>query len=98
MFILCREACISFKDLWKKKHADDLWVQEVAAMQSSLPPALSFSGSSGIILANDITSHEQNNKNNSSTDSIPSGDENAFLETSNKKEGMLLILFPFLLP
>ncbi|CAJ2648691.1 unnamed protein product [Trifolium pratense] len=85
-----REACINFKDLWKKKHADDLWVQEVAAMQSSLPPAFSFSGSSGIILANDIPSHEQNNKNNSSTDSIPSGDENAFLETSSKKEDVNL--------
>lgn len=83
-----REACINFKDLWKKKHADDLWVQEVAAMQSNLPPALSFSGSSGIILANDIAAHDQNNKNNSSTDSIPSGDENAFVE--NKKEDVNL--------
>jgi len=63
-------------------------------MQSNLPPALSFSGSSGIILANDIAAHDQN-KNNSSTDSIPSGDENAFVE--NKKEGILLFLFLFLL-
>lgn len=83
IFKICREACINFKELWKKKHADDLWVKEVAAMQSSLPPTLSFSGTSGIILANDIISHDQNNKNNSSTDSIPSGDENVFLETSN---------------
>lgn len=59
-------------------------------MQSNLPPGLSFSGSSGIILANDVTVHDQNNKNNSSTDSILSSDENAFLETSNKKEGILL--------
>ncbi|KHN08556.1 hypothetical protein glysoja_014321 [Glycine soja] len=72
-----REACINFKELWKKKHADDLWIKEVAAMQSSLPPALSLSGSSGIILANDITTH------NSSKDSIASGDENVSLETSN---------------
>ncbi|TKY71663.1 dentin sialophosphoprotein [Spatholobus suberectus] len=78
-----REACINFKELWKKKHADDLWIKEVAAMQSSLPPALSLSGTSGIILANDITNHDQNNKNNSSKDSIASGDENVFLETSN---------------
>nr|KYP62957.1 hypothetical protein KK1_017518 [Cajanus cajan] len=88
-----REACINFKELWNKKHADDLWIKEVAAMQSSLPPALSLSGSSGIILANDITTHDQNNKNNSSKDSIASGDENVSLETSNsatlnKKEGM----------
>lgn len=78
-----REACINFKELWNKKHADDLWIKEVAAMQSSLPPALSLSGSSGIILANDITTHDQNNKNNSSKDSIASGDENVSLETSN---------------
>ncbi|KAK7302743.1 hypothetical protein RJT34_13639 [Clitoria ternatea] len=75
-----RDACLNFKELWKKKHADDLWIKEVAAMQSSLPPALSLSGSSGIILANDITSHDQSN---SSKDSIPSGDENVSLETSN---------------
>lgn len=85
-----REACNNFKELWKKKHADDLWIQEVAAMQSNLPPGLSFSGSSGIILANDVAVHDQNNKNNSSTDSILSSDENAFLETSNKKEDVNL--------
>lgn len=95
VFNVCREACINFKELWKKKHADDLWIKEVAAMQSSLPPGLSFSGASGIILANDITTHDQNN---SSKDSIPSGDEN--VETSNsatlnKKEGILLFSFPF---
>jgi hypothetical protein len=33
---------------------------------------------------NDITIHDQNNKNNSSTDGIPSSDENAFVE--NKKD------------
>ncbi|KAK7327924.1 hypothetical protein VNO77_22017 [Canavalia gladiata] len=79
-----REACINFKELWKKKHADDLWIKEVAAMQSSLPSALSLSaGTSGIILANDITTHDQNTKSNSSKDSTPSSDENVFLETSN---------------
>jgi len=96
IFIVCREACINFKELWKKKHADDLWIKEVAAMQSSLPPALSLSGSSGIILANDITTH------NSSKDSIASGDENVSLETSNstlnRKEGILLPFLPFPLP
>ena len=63
---VCRKACIDFKKLWKKKHADDLRIQEVAAMQSSLPSTLSFSETSGILLANDITTHDQNNKNNSS--------------------------------
>nr|ABN07942.1 hypothetical protein MtrDRAFT_AC151524g41v2 [Medicago truncatula] len=36
---------------------------------------------------NDITVHDQNNKNNNSTDSIPSSDENAFVE--NKKDANL---------
>ncbi|ESW20197.1 hypothetical protein PHAVU_006G188700 [Phaseolus vulgaris] len=84
--IRLREACINFKELWKKKHADDLWIKEVAAMQSSLPPALSLSGSSGIILANDITANDQN--------SVASGDGNVLSETSNstsnKKEDVNL--------
>ncbi|MED6130685.1 hypothetical protein PIB30_002796 [Stylosanthes scabra] len=54
-----REACINFKDLWNKKHADDLWIKEVAAMQSCLPPAILFSETSGIVLANDTISHDQ---------------------------------------
>lgn len=87
IFNVCREACISFKELWKKKHADDLWIKEVAAMQSSLPPTLPLSGTSGIILANDITIQDQNNKNNSSKDSIASGDE-----------GILLLFLSFPLP
>lgn len=63
-------------------------------MQSCLPSALSFSGTSGIILANDIIAQDQNNKNNSSDDSIPAGDkQKVFMETSNsatlnKKEGI----------
>jgi len=93
IFNVCREACINFKELWKKKHADNLWIKEVAAMQSSLPPALSLSGSSGIILANDITANDQN--------SIASGDGNVLSETSNstsnKKEGNFLNYFFLLL-
>ncbi|KAK7246555.1 hypothetical protein RIF29_41424 [Crotalaria pallida] len=70
-----REACINFKELWKKKHADDLFVKEVAAMQSCLPSAISFSETSGIILANDMIAQDQNSKSNGSPDSISAGDE-----------------------
>ncbi|XP_047159783.1 COP1-interacting protein 7 [Vigna umbellata] len=81
--IRLREACINFKELWKKKHADDLWIKEVAAMQSSLPPALSLSGSSGIVLTNDITANDQN--------SIASGDGTETSNSSlNKKEDVNL--------
>ncbi|KAF1882402.1 hypothetical protein Lal_00039050 [Lupinus albus] len=81
-----REACINFKELWKKKHADDHWIKEVAAMQSCLPPTLSFSETSGIILANDMIAQDQNNKSNSSQDSIPTGAEqkDSNLPTSNQ--------------
>ncbi|XP_057761695.1 COP1-interacting protein 7 isoform X1 [Arachis stenosperma] len=74
-----REACINFKDLWSKKHADDLWIKEVAAMQSCLPPAILFSETSGIVLANDTI------ENNSTKDA-------GELETPNsgKKEDVNL--------
>lgn len=80
-----REACNGFKELWKKKHGDDLWIEEVAAMQSCLPPALSFSGSSGIILANEISTPDQNKIDNSK-DSLSSGDDISNSSASNRKE------------
>ena len=97
IFDVCREACINFKELWKKKHADDLWIKEVAAMQSCLPSAISFSGTSGIVLANDMIAHDQVNENNSSNDSTPA-EETSNSATSNKKEGNLLLVFHFPLP
>ncbi|KAK4271495.1 hypothetical protein QN277_020185 [Acacia crassicarpa] len=80
-----REACIGYKELWKKKHGDDLWIKEVAAMQSCLPPALSFSGSSGIILANEVPAPDQNKIDNSK-DSLSSSDNTSNSCASNKTE------------
>ncbi|KAI4299335.1 hypothetical protein L6164_032804 [Bauhinia variegata] len=78
-----REACINFKELWKKKRADDLWIKELAAAESCLPPALSFS-TSGIVLANEPSMLDQNNNANYSKDSISAGDlQNGSLQTSN---------------
>ncbi|XP_028788763.1 COP1-interacting protein 7 [Neltuma alba] len=80
-----REACIGFKELWKKKHGDDLWIKEVAAMQSCLPPALSFSGASGIILANEVPTPDQNKIDNSK-ESLSSSDDTSNSSASNRKE------------
>ncbi|KAI4296673.1 hypothetical protein L6164_036614 [Bauhinia variegata] len=81
-----REACINFKELWKKKRADDLWIKELAAAESCLPPALSFS-TSGIILANEPSVLDENNNTNYYKDTISAGDvQNGSMETSNIKQ------------
>lgn len=53
VIFLCREACINFRELCKKKHGDGLWMQELAAMQACPPSELAFMGTSGIMLTND---------------------------------------------
>ncbi|GMP74771.1 hypothetical protein CsSME_00032088 [Camellia sinensis var. sinensis] len=55
-----REACTEFKELYKKKHTDGLWMEELAAMEAYPPPDLSFLGTSGIILACENTVSCQN--------------------------------------
>ncbi|XWS12694.1 hypothetical protein CRYUN_Cryun37aG0112400 [Craigia yunnanensis] len=50
-----REACINFKELCKKKHADRLWMEELAAVEACLPSELPLLGTSGIVLANGIS-------------------------------------------
>lgn len=54
-------------------------------MQSCLPSTLSFSDSSGIILANEIPANDQNIKDGSSV-----GDETTNSSNSNRKEGTVL--------
>lgn len=49
----CREACVKYKDLWKKKHGDGLWMAELAAVKAIAPADMSLLGSSGIILTNE---------------------------------------------
>ncbi|KAL3851297.1 hypothetical protein ACJIZ3_013179 [Penstemon smallii] len=47
-----REACTDFKELYKKKHSDDQWMDELAAVQASdMASTLSYMGTSGILLA-----------------------------------------------
>lgn len=48
-----KEACINFKELWRKKHADRVWMEELAAMEACNPSELLFPGTSGIVLANE---------------------------------------------
>ncbi|VVA93899.1 unnamed protein product [Arabis nemorensis] len=48
-----REACVNYKELWKKKHGDGLWMAELAAVKAIAPVDMSLLGSSGIILTNE---------------------------------------------
>lgn len=57
---MCREACINFKELCKKKLGDGLWIEELAAMEAYSPAELSFSGTSGIVLTNETSVPNQN--------------------------------------
>ncbi|KAE8659717.1 hypothetical protein F3Y22_tig00116962pilonHSYRG00943 [Hibiscus syriacus] len=50
-----REACINFKELCKKKHADRLWMEELAAVEACSPSEPPSLGASGIVLANGIS-------------------------------------------
>lgn len=50
---LRREACVNYKELWKKKHGDGLWMAELAAVKACVPVDMSLLGSSGIILTNE---------------------------------------------
>lgn len=64
---LCREACVKYKELWKKKHGDGLWMAELAAVKACAPTDMSLLGSSGIILTNEGAALSING-----TDSMPS--------------------------
>lgn len=46
-----REACTDFKDLFNKKHTDDQWRDELAAVQAFPMTDLPYMGTSGIMLA-----------------------------------------------
>ncbi|XP_022753238.1 COP1-interacting protein 7-like [Durio zibethinus] len=80
-----REACINFMDLCKRKNEDRLWMAELAAMQASTRPDLSYLETSGIILAGEENDPSQNlmtnfsgGKHNGSADAFDasSGDIN----------------------
>ncbi|KAF8114190.1 hypothetical protein N665_0040s0045 [Sinapis alba] len=48
-----REACVKYKELWKKKHGDGLWMAELAAVKAIAPADMSLLGTSGIILTSE---------------------------------------------
>ncbi|GLT75110.1 hypothetical protein SLA2020_468590 [Shorea laevis] len=50
-----REACFNFIELFKKKHADHLWMEELAAVKACSSAEFSLLGTSGIVLANEIS-------------------------------------------
>ncbi|KAL0736914.1 hypothetical protein Bca4012_013124 [Brassica carinata] len=66
-----REACVKYKELWKKKHGDGLWMAELAAVKAIAPADMSLLGSSGIILTNEGAALPLNG-----TDSSNSSSEN----------------------
>lgn len=67
---ICREACINFKDLCKKKDADGLWMEELTAMQACSPSELSYVEASGIVLTTEISAHNQRAVFDSSKSSV----------------------------
>jgi len=94
---VCREACNNFKELCKKKHGDGLWMEELAAMEACPPSELSFLGTSGIVLANEISALNQNvmlnlaNNGVSTGDSVPKGSSDASRSdsTAGSKKGIV---------
>ncbi|CAI9787919.1 unnamed protein product [Fraxinus pennsylvanica] len=46
-----RVACTDFKELYKKKHSDNQWMDELAAVQACSIPDLSYMVTSGIMVA-----------------------------------------------
>lgn len=46
-----REACTDFKELYNKKHSDDQWMDELAAVQAASMTDLPYMATSGIMLA-----------------------------------------------
>ncbi|GER36491.1 COP1-interacting protein 7 [Striga asiatica] len=48
-----RDACIDFKELYKKKHSDDQWMDELAAVQAYPMTDHSYMEASGIMLTAD---------------------------------------------
>ncbi|CAN4078988.1 unnamed protein product [Withania somnifera] len=76
-----RDACLDFKELYKQKHTDGQWMDEVAAMQACTPVDLSYLGNQGVILAYDNSgsldssdSKESINSNGVKDENLPASD------------------------
>ncbi|CAN8240915.1 unnamed protein product [Cochlearia groenlandica] len=64
-----REACVKYKELWKKKNGDGIWMAELAAVKAIAPMDMSLLGSSGIIIANGGASLSLNGTDSSNASS-----------------------------
>lgn len=71
-----RDACVDFKDLYKQKHTDGQWMDEVAAMKACTPVDLSYLGNQGVILAYDNGGSLDSSDSKESTNSNGVKDEN----------------------
>ncbi|XP_016437960.1 COP1-interacting protein 7 [Nicotiana tabacum] len=71
-----REACVDFKELYKQKHTDGQWMDEVAAMKACSPAELSYLGNQGVILAYDNSGSLDSSDSKESTNSNGVRDEN----------------------
>ncbi|KAG7650159.1 hypothetical protein AtNW77_Chr1g0060521 [Arabidopsis thaliana] len=78
-----REACIMYKELWKKKHGDGLWMAELAAVKACAPVDMSLLGSSGIILTNEGAALSLNG-----TDSMPSNTDDKSVNLEQHPSGV----------
>ncbi|KAL3345361.1 hypothetical protein AABB24_024365 [Solanum stoloniferum] len=79
-----RDACVDFKELYKQKHTDGQWMDEVAAMKACTPMDLSYLGNQGVILAYDNNgsldssdSKESTNSNGVKDENLPASDPSA---------------------
>ncbi|CAN0904725.1 COP1-interacting protein 7 [Linum grandiflorum] len=59
-----RDACLKFKDLWKRKHETGQWVEIETAEAMNSQPEFSLVNSSGIILANGNKQWPESSDNN----------------------------------
>ncbi|ESQ29347.1 hypothetical protein EUTSA_v10023296mg [Eutrema salsugineum] len=75
-----REACVKYKELWKKKHGDGLWMAELAAVKAIAPADMSLLGSSGIILTNEGASLSLNGTDSSNASSENKDDKSAHMD------------------
>ncbi|KAM3285155.1 COP1-interacting protein 7 [Capsicum chacoense] len=74
--IRLRDACLDFKELYKQKHTDGQWMDEVAAMKACTPVDLSYLGNQSVILAYDNNGSLDSSDSKESTNSNGVKDEN----------------------
>lgn len=76
-----REACVDFIELYKQKHTDCQWMDEVIAMRACSQPELSYMGNSGVVLAS-----ENSNESLARSSSLDTSSDSK--ESQHKVEGV----------